>query len=483
MECFSLPPDAARRALRQFPNEDDLYAWLGAELEKAKPEVRLEKLSLVKVRGGKRCKVEELDEVPYTSEYTLASIPQTVTIGATLPDAPKVIVTNDVTPPPAPPAPPKTTPAPPPGAKGETGAKGEPGTGSVLAPGAVPARLFPPWPYTPCTPKSFSSRNTGWTTELDVAPAADGRMYDVSMKSDFIRYRGTCDFTSGEQRKPVFDSSRINTRILAKPGKHNLAGTMNPSVNTGIPGENTVNRTWLVFLTLSSTEISVGPPVEPSPSAVEFQLRFDLISLPPLAAHRALLTHPREPDLYEWLDAELARKDSGVSLEQTSLTHALSGQRVKVDSGTGYPFAGSVDSPQVPQSLSIGTTAPLPTLPAGAGTVFPPWPMTSASISGASFRDLGSSLEMELNFADDSKTLDMNLAASVARLGALLPQGVTGDIVLPVIECRKGHAYLYAVPNKPVLAGTLNRPAGTGAPGGNTADRVCLLFVTATLPQ
>src|SRR5688572_11819746 len=39
LEYFSMPPSIARKVLRQFPKQAELYAWLGAELEKEKPDV------------------------------------------------------------------------------------------------------------------------------------------------------------------------------------------------------------------------------------------------------------------------------------------------------------------------------------------------------------------------------------------------------------------------------------------------------------
>jgi hypothetical protein len=488
MECISLPADAARRAMRQFPKEDDLYAWLGAELEKEKSEVRLEKLALVKLRTGQRSKLEERAEVPYTTQFSASRIPQTIAIGTSLPAVPSVNVTNQVTPPAPVPEPPKpAVPAPPSGAKGDAGTAGTPGTGTVpVAPGSVPARLFPPWPYLPCIPTHFSTRNAGWTTEFEVAKPGDGKMIEVTMAPEFVRYSGeVCHVTSGEESQPVFDSSKFFTRFLTRPGRHTLAGTMNPGVNTGTPGGNTDNRTWLVFLTLSSTEEGPGPAVAAKNPvrAREVMLRFDLISLPPRAARRVLLDHPKEADLYESMDGALAREDSGASLEQTWVMRTLSGQRAKTDSTTGYPYAASVDPPQLPQSISIGTTTPLPALPAGEGKVFPPWPVTSPNVSNFTFRNLGSSTEIEVTVGEDGRTVDMILAPEISRLTALMPQGLLGEIKLPAIESRRMHIHLFAAAGQPTLAGTLNAPVGTGVPGGSMEDRVCLLFVTATLPE
>src|SRR5436189_6172131 len=61
-EYFSLPHTLARKMMRQFPQQPALYEWLGRELENPQSEVKLERLSLLKVRSGQRSKLEEINE-------------------------------------------------------------------------------------------------------------------------------------------------------------------------------------------------------------------------------------------------------------------------------------------------------------------------------------------------------------------------------------------------------------------------------------
>jgi hypothetical protein len=149
-EYFSLPHTLARKMMRQFRQQQTLYDWLGAELEKAESEVKLERLTLLKVRGGQRSKVEEIDEYPYPTEFDPPQIPQSIGIGA-----PLSMSTNNnsttVNPPavPGPPTPPKPKPAPTPapGAQGDPGTAGAEAQTAVIMPGAVPAtRVCTPWP-------------------------------------------------------------------------------------------------------------------------------------------------------------------------------------------------------------------------------------------------------------------------------------------------------------------------------------------------
>lgn len=62
MEVLALPLDSARRALRQFPKQADLYAWLSTEMKKPEAAVKLERMDVIRVRGGLRSKLEAINE-------------------------------------------------------------------------------------------------------------------------------------------------------------------------------------------------------------------------------------------------------------------------------------------------------------------------------------------------------------------------------------------------------------------------------------
>ncbi|MES2468043.1 MAG: hypothetical protein V4675_12125 [Verrucomicrobiota bacterium] len=64
LEVFTLSFEEGRAATRKYPRQADLYAWLGAELEKENPKVKLERLMVLRVRGGQNSKLEEIDEYP-----------------------------------------------------------------------------------------------------------------------------------------------------------------------------------------------------------------------------------------------------------------------------------------------------------------------------------------------------------------------------------------------------------------------------------
>ena len=251
MEVFTLSLADGRRVMRQFPKQADLYAWLGAELEKEKPAVKLEKLALLRVRGGQRSKLEEIAEYPYPTEFYPPQIPQVIGLGLPVDGGSHTTITNPA-PVPAPPAPPAPTPpTPAPGAKGDPGAPGAPA--AVVAPGSMPAGMvFGPWPYTTTTPTSFAMRNTGWTAEIEVTLGEDGETVDINMAPELVKLCGLASQSpSGEMMQPTFETSKISAQIITTLGQPTLAGTFSPPVGTGVEGGNTENVTRLLFLTVT----------------------------------------------------------------------------------------------------------------------------------------------------------------------------------------------------------------------------------------
>lgn len=233
------------------------------------------------------------------------------------------------------------------------------------------------------------------------------------------------------------------------------------------------------------------PPVAPGTAApedgddasqvAEGMMRFELISLPPLAARKALLQYPVEADLYAWLDKELENPKSGVVLERVNTLRTRSGQRSRVQAIDEYPYATEFDPGQVPQTMSLPVPAGSP--PAGGGTVTPPWPHTTTSPTAFTFRNLGDTIEAELTFSDDRKYADINLAPESVRLLALLPTTPAQEVFQPVFETRKVSAQVLARAGEPCLVSSFSRPYNSGAPGECKEDRLWVLFVTVTIPR
>ncbi len=249
MEVFSLAPGEARRAMKQFPKQADLYAWLGAELEKEKPAATLELLTVLRVRSGQRSKLEQIAEYSYATEFDPPNIPQHIGIGFPVSGGITTHITNK-NPAPAP-APTPPAPAPKPGAPGDPGPPGTPAP--VTAPGASPAgRVFAPWPYTPTTPSAFTFKNTGWTAEIELTIGDDGRTVDLNMAPQFVKLCGLVSQNpTGEIMQPTFETSKYTGQILTTLGQPTLAGTFSPPVATGVEGSNNEHVTRLLFVTVT----------------------------------------------------------------------------------------------------------------------------------------------------------------------------------------------------------------------------------------
>lgn len=209
---------------------------------------------------------------------------------------------------------------------------------------------------------------------------------------------------------------------------------------------------------------------------------FEAFSLPPLAARKALIAHPKESALYAWLDSELVKPDTAVRMERHSVTRVRGGQRSKTEGINEHAFPTEFDPPQVPQTISL-SVSPASTAIPGTDKVFPPWPFTSTTPSDFRVRNLGWTVEVELTFSEDNKTADLNIAPENSRLVASIPYGLLGEIPQPVFETQKCTLQLTAQVGQPALASTFSPPVNTGVPNGNTDDRVWLLFVTVNRPQ
>lgn len=203
LEVFTLSLEEGRAATRKFPKSADLYAWLGSELEKEKPAVKLEHLMVLRVRAGQKSKLEEIDEYPVPTVPGPPSIPKPGGNGQTTPADPK--------------------------------------------PTTEPAAAAAPAPQV-----SFMGRNTGWTVEIELTIADDEETVDINILPEFVRFCGLESQSPGAgTAQPVFEISRLATMIVTKLGQPTLAGTFSPPVDAGVAGGNTEKVTRLLFLTVT----------------------------------------------------------------------------------------------------------------------------------------------------------------------------------------------------------------------------------------
>lgn len=209
LEIFSLPPLAARQALISHPRESALYAWLEAQAANKDGPVRLEHHSVTLVRGGQKSVNEAIDEIPRGTEFSPPRIPQDLGL---------------------PVAPVSTT---------------SPGGGAVFA----------PWPRAGTTPQSIEFRNTGHTLEVELSFGNDGQTVDLNLAPQTSRRIGMVKWGLLEEiQQPVYETQKCSAQVSNLTGQPTLVSTFSPPLNTGVPGSNTVDRTWLLFVTVTKPE-------------------------------------------------------------------------------------------------------------------------------------------------------------------------------------------------------------------------------------
>ena len=212
------------------------------------------------------------------------------------------------------------------------------------------------------------------------------------------------------------------------------------------------------------------------------QVRLEAFSLPPLTARKALIAHPKESDLYTWIDSELAQPGSTVKLERHSITLVRDGQKSKTEGIDEIPQATEFDPGQIPQSISLPVGATSTTSPSGHA-VFAPWPRTDTTPQSFSARHAGNTVEVELTFSTDGRLVDLNLTPETTRRVGIVKFGLLKDIFQPAYETQKFAGQTSGAVGHPLLLSTFSPPVNTGVPGGNKVDRVWLLFVTVKLPE
>ena len=218
------------------------------------------------------------------------------------------------------------------------------------------------------------------------------------------------------------------------------------------------------------------------PAVLQGQVHMEVFSLHPLTARKALIAHPKEAELYAWLDAELTKLESTVKLERHAITIVRDGQKAKTEGITEIPHPTEFDAPTVPQSMSLPVTATSTTSPAGNAPCAP-WPRTGTKPHSIEFRNAGDTYELELTFGDEGKTVDLHVDPEITRRLGIAKFGLREDIYQPVYETQKCSAQVSGFIGQPILISTFSPPVNTGVPGGNKVDRTWLLFVTVKTPE
>lgn len=336
-------------------------------------------------------------------------------------------------------------------------------------------------------PAAAPARPPGFT--LPEGPPLETRVFEIPQ--DFLSKGSTSTEPSAPVPPPswktVFEHLGIEftapgAKVIKGPGRWEVTMT-----NTSEQLHNTD--------TVLNQRFGVGIPHQG-------QVRVEVFSLPPLAAWKALIAHPKEAELHTWLDSELTKPGSGVKLERHSLTIVRASQKSLTQSIADIPYASHFLPGLMPQTLSLPAPAAVPTAPSTGSQSTANTSSASASASAAApttptpdirplptpnafiRRQTGDKFDVELSFLDDPPTVvDLNLAAETSRRLGIIKLGLHGNIHQPAWQTQKTTAQAAGFIGKPMLISTFSPPVNTGVPGGNTLDRTWLLFVTVTEPE
>lgn len=210
-ETFSLPLDMAARLQRERPGDAEFYKQLLAGLEKG--TVRQESLMLLRAKSGQKATAESISERIYPTEYDSAQIPGSVRGGISKEQ-------SDAT---------------------ESGKAGE-----------AAAASSPANPVSPLTPKSFETRNTGATLEIEPTLSEDNQIVDLRMVPEIVTLVGQDSFGEGASRivMPNFESQRINSSFTVRVNEPFLMGTMSRPPASAVD-KDSATRVWFAFVTAS----------------------------------------------------------------------------------------------------------------------------------------------------------------------------------------------------------------------------------------
>ncbi len=97
---------------------------------------------------------------------------------------------------------------------------------------------------TTLSPTAFQITPLGESLKINVT--GEGGDLSALAALSITRLAGTVSYNGIAH--PVFERRELSVRVLARPGRPVLLGTLNKAVNTGWPGSNQEDRIWLAFL-------------------------------------------------------------------------------------------------------------------------------------------------------------------------------------------------------------------------------------------
>jgi hypothetical protein len=224
-EVFSLPMMEAHTFLASFKTDGERYAEIAKRAEAG--GAGLEELQMVRTRSGQRAKVEAIVEKIYPTAFLPPFKPA---------EPAREMVANPEYKPGASPA----------NEKAKASAPS-----AFVAPPVTGGARGNPLPYP--VPAGFETRNVGSTFEVEPTMSADGKIIDVTVAPELVRFIGNDSYTPDQSiAQPKFQTQKITTSFTARSGQPFLVGTQSPSHLSGVEGANTEKVVWLSFVTVEA---------------------------------------------------------------------------------------------------------------------------------------------------------------------------------------------------------------------------------------
>jgi hypothetical protein len=409
-------------------------------------------------------KLQEVQNVPFTSDYIPASAPQKVTIV----DAASL---NEVT-------------------QKEV---------ELPRPTELPRVAVP---------TSVEYRDLGNTLEINLErTGAHHQYFTMTVTPESRRLLGYQDFNGA--RLPMIDARGANGILLnGTSGIPLLAGTRSRASGTETPVQNKNGLVQLEFFTGYITEVqpsSKPPPdwkerIQLDPFAAPddppkvviksatshagsmSRLVWEVFSMPRMEAFALLHTAPADGEIYAKLrDAVQAEK---AVLETLLTTKISASQRILIRETEEFSYPSDMETPHVPESIQIAVQEELLKKYHGnaklAQAAFVesmnhPAAMANNVPTTFEYRNLGDTLEVHHLTWDDDSIRQLDLAPERITLKDIIHHA---GVPYPIFQTQKFTTSVNVQVNVPLLVGTLSPAVNVGTEKAPEAPRVWVAFVT-----
>lgn len=210
-EAFSLTLAAAAELLPATKEDATLHSQLCKMV--AANGARLESCVSISTKSGQRAKVEQNDEFTYGTDFDPPQVPQTLTISSE-PLLAKLLNEGGLAP---------------------------------LRLGTLGAGNLGMGIITKTSTTSYTTRNLGFTLEVDPVIGVDGTTVDFTTAPECVRF--IHDLNYADCHQPIFETQKLNASVASTVGFPVLLGTFSRPYKTGAPNGNQENRIWLAFIT------------------------------------------------------------------------------------------------------------------------------------------------------------------------------------------------------------------------------------------